>query len=394
MTTRFVGVVVSGGDCGRELAFCERIHDRAVLDDDVVLVGEEGAGFIVPCTCTDRYGCAIERDALVDIDAIPNATCVKGCVGDRETALSVDGKISLGACLDLAAARDVDVAVSPNRRFFYRACFYLATAFDDDVTARGDAVTFASFSDHCARGIDGGLALGLDTFGTARCIHCARARDREVALCLNSVGSSACGVHGAWARNGEVACGFNCIGLGCHIELIRAIRARYVQLRFLVSAILRFDGGSGVIGFGFHGVLALVRNVELACRVDRTAVIAVELHIVGAVPAPGAGLVACRGAGVVLGAADVHPLGRERDARHEQRAHRERAGQAADDAARHAAPAAVCEQRATAHVGLDKMGSRGFVIALGGREQGGHGYSHPHRAYAIKPSISAGCSRR
>ena len=390
-----VWLVVSGRDCNREFAFRERVHDGTILDDDVVPVSDEGDGLAAARACADRHGRVIERNALVGIDTIFNTACVKGGVRDRETALSVDGKISLGVRLDLATARDVNAAVSPNRRFFYRACFYLATAFDDQVTARGDAVTFASFSDHRARGIDGGLALGLDTFGTARCIHGARARDREVALCLNSVGSSARGVHSAWARNGEVACGFNCIGLGCHIELIRAIRARYVQLRFLVSAILRFDGGSGVIGLGFHGVLALVRNVELACSIDRTAVIAVELHIVGAVPGPGAGGVSRGPRGrFVADAADVHPLGRERDARHEQRAHRERAYGAYNDAACHAAPAAVCEQRATAHVGLDKMGSRGFVIALGGREQGGHGYSHPHRAYAIKPSISAGCSRR
>ena len=386
--------MVSGRDCNREFAFRERVHDGTILDDDVVPVSDEGDGLAAARACTDRHGRVIERNALVGIDTIFNTACVKGGVRDRETALSVDGKILLGVCLDLAAAQDVDVAVSPNRRFFYRACFYLATAFDDQVTARGDAVTFASFSDHCARGIDGGLALGLDTFGAARCIHGARARDREVALCLNSVGSSARGVHSAWARNGEVACGFNRIGLGCHIELIRALRARYVQLCFLVSAILRLDGGSGVIGLGFHGVLALVRNVELACSLDRTAVIAVELHVVGAVPGPGARLVAYRGASFIPGVADVDPLGRERDARHEQRAHRKRAYGACNDAACHAAPAAVCEQRATAHVGLDKMGSRGFVIALGGREQGGHGYSHPHRAYAITPSISAGCSLR
>ena len=358
MSARVVELVVSGRDCNREFAFRERVHDGTILDDDVVPVSDEGDGLAAARACADRYGRVIEYSALASIDAIFNTTCVKGGVRDRETTLSVDGKISLGACLDLAAARDVDVAVSPNRRFFYRACFYLATAFDDQVTARGDAVTFASFSDHCARGIDGGLALGLDAFGTARCIHGARARDREIALCLNSVGSSACGVHSAWARNGEVACGFNCIGLSCHIELIRAIRARYVQLCFLASAILRLDGGSGVIGLGFHGVLALVGNVELARSLDRTAVIAVELHIVGAVPAPGAGGVSRGPRGrFVADAANVHPLRRERDARHEQRTYRERAGQAADDAARHAAPAAVREQRATVHVGLDKMGS-------------------------------------
>ena len=174
----------------------------------------------------------VERNALVAIDTIFNTACVKGGVRDRETAIGVDGKSFPGARLDLAAARDVNAVVSPNRRFSYRACLYLAATFDDQVTARGDAVTFASFSDHCARGIDSGLALGLDAFGTARCIHGARARDREIALCLNSVGSSACGVHSAWAGNGEVACGFNCIGLGCHIELIRAIRARYVNSAF------------------------------------------------------------------------------------------------------------------------------------------------------------------
>ena len=225
-----VWLVVSGRDCNREFAFRERVHDGAILDDDVVPVSDEGDGLAAARACTDRHGRVIERNALVGIDTIFNTACVKRGVRDRETALSVDGKISLGVRLDLAAARDVDVAVSPNRRFsyrarfdlaaardvdavfspnrcfFYRACFYLATAFDGQVTARGDAVTFASLSDHCARGIDGGLALGLDAFGTARCIHDARARDREIALCLNSVGISACGVHSAWARNGEVTC--------------------------------------------------------------------------------------------------------------------------------------------------------------------------------------------
>ena len=45
MATRFVGVEITGGDCNLEPAFCERIHSRAVLDDDVVLIGEECADF-------------------------------------------------------------------------------------------------------------------------------------------------------------------------------------------------------------------------------------------------------------------------------------------------------------------------------------------------------------
>ena len=45
MAARFAGVEITGGDCNREPAFCERIHGRAVLDDDVVLIGEECADF-------------------------------------------------------------------------------------------------------------------------------------------------------------------------------------------------------------------------------------------------------------------------------------------------------------------------------------------------------------
>ena len=198
------------------------------------------------------------------------------------------------------------------------------------------------------------------------------------------------GVDSASAVDVDVADGSDGVTRRCHVERAGRV-ALNIKLGVLVRAILNLDAAAVVVS---DGVVALVAHVELARCLDRAAVIAVELHVVGAVPAPGAGGVARRGAGVVLGAADVHPLGRERDARHEQRTYRERAYGAYNDAACHAAPAAVCEQRATAHVGLDKMGSRGFVIALGGREQGGHGYSHPHRAYAITPSISAGCSRR
>ena len=45
VATRVVGVVVSAGNRSREFALCERIHSRAVLDDDVVLVGVEGDDF-------------------------------------------------------------------------------------------------------------------------------------------------------------------------------------------------------------------------------------------------------------------------------------------------------------------------------------------------------------
>ena len=175
VTTRFVGVVVSGEDCGRELAFCERIHDRAVLDDDVVLVGEEGAGFIVPCTCTDRYGCAIERDALVDIDAIPNATCVEGSVRDREAVFTVDGGVFLGACLDLAATRDLDVAVGPNRIVFDRACLYLAAALYDEVLVSIDTLILGGLGGDGSAVVDRDVAVGPDAIRIARGVNVSRA---------------------------------------------------------------------------------------------------------------------------------------------------------------------------------------------------------------------------
>ena len=125
-----------------------------------------------------------------------------------------------------------------------------------------------------------------------------------------------------------------------------------IELGILVSAMRNVDAFDP---FGSDDVGSRVIHVELACGLDLAAVIVVELQVVGAVPRPGAGFVARRG--VVLVAADLDPFRRERDARHEQRAHRERAHGAYDDVACHATPAAVREQRATVRVGLDNMGS-------------------------------------
>lgn len=109
-----VGSIVSGGKCSRNLAFRKRVHGGAVLDDDVVLVGEEGVGATVSAfTCTDRHVCMIEGDALVGIDAIFNTVYVEGGVCGCEAALGLDGSVFLGACLDLAAVRDVDIAAAP-----------------------------------------------------------------------------------------------------------------------------------------------------------------------------------------------------------------------------------------------------------------------------------------
>ena len=61
----------------------------------------------------DRHVCMIEGDALVGIDAIFNTVYVEGGVCGCEAALGLDGSVFLGACLDLAAVRDVDIAAAP-----------------------------------------------------------------------------------------------------------------------------------------------------------------------------------------------------------------------------------------------------------------------------------------
>lgn len=55
----------------------------------------------------------IEGDALVGIDAIFNTVYVEGDVCGCEAALGLDDSVFLGACLDLAAVRDVDIAAAP-----------------------------------------------------------------------------------------------------------------------------------------------------------------------------------------------------------------------------------------------------------------------------------------
>ena len=323
VAARFVGVVVSGGNRSREFALCECIHDRAVLDDDVVLVGEEGADIVAFCGCADRHGRVVERDALIGIDAISNTIRVKGGVCDREAAYGLNGIVFLGVCLDLAAARNLDVAASPNRYVLDRACLYRAAALDGEITLGIDSVVLGT------RGVDGASTVDVN-----------------------------------------VAFGGDGIARRCHVERARCITLN-VELGVLVRTIRDLDALAVVVG---DGVIGRVAHVELARGLDCTAVIAVELHIVGAVPAPGSA-VARRGAGVVLGAADVDPFGGKRDARHEQRAHRERAGQAADDAAGHATPAPAREHGTVVRAGIGKVRSCKAVMLGGGRERG-HGCSH------------------
>ena len=316
VAARVVGRVVSGGNCSREFAFRERVHGRAVLDDDVVLVGVEGDDFVAPRACTDRHGRAIECDALVDIDAIPNAACIKGCVRDREAAFGVDGIVFLGARLDLAAARNLDVAVGLDRLVLDRACLDLAAALDGEVLVSVDTLIIGSLGGDGSAIVNRDVAVRPDAIRITRSVDGARALDGEITLGIDGVGLGARGVDGSRSVDVDVALGPDGVARRCHVE--RAGRAALdIELGVFVRAISDQDAIAVVVG---DGVVARVAHVELALGLDCAAVVAVELHVVGAVPAPGARLVACRGAGVVLGAVNVDPLGGKRGVRHEQRA--------------------------------------------------------------------------
>ena len=173
VTTRFVGVVVSGGNRSREFALCECIHDRAVLDDDVVLIGEEGADTVAFCGCADRHGRVVERDALIGIDAISNTIRVKGGVCDREATLGLNGIVFLGACLDLAAARNLDVAIGPNRRILDRACLDLAATLDGEIFSSFDALILGSLGGDGSTAVDCDVAAGPDAVRITRGVDVA-----------------------------------------------------------------------------------------------------------------------------------------------------------------------------------------------------------------------------
>lgn len=83
-------------------------------------------------------------------------------------------------------------------------------------------------------------------------------------------------------------------------------------------------------------------NVEVALGTDAGAVVAIELHVVGAVPGPRSGLVA--GALVVLRAANVDPFGGERHARQQQLAGHERASPRTGKLGAHTSPRSMGER--------------------------------------------------
>lgn len=103
----------------------------------------------------------------------------------------------------------------------------------------------------------------------------------------------------------------------------------------LLLAVPDLDGGTLAV---VDQVVTRIGDVELATRGDGTAVVAVEPHVVGAVPGPGARLVACRRSGVVCRAADVDPLRGQGHVGHEEAARYRDAHGARDQAAGRARP--------------------------------------------------------
>ena len=88
------------------------------------------------------------------------------------------------------------------------------------------------------------------------------------------------GVDSASAVDVDVADGSDGVTRRCHVERAGRV-ALNIKLGVLVRAILNLDAAAVVVS---DGVVALVAHVELARCLDRTAVVAVELHIIGAVP--------------------------------------------------------------------------------------------------------------
>ena len=194
----------------------------------------------------------------------------------------------------------------------------------------------------------------MDAAGVARSVDSACSADRHIALGIQGVAFCCCR---QGARSGDV------------------------ELGALIGTVYNGNAVAFVIG---NRIGALVAHVELTAGSDASAVITIECHVVGAVPGPRAAVASC-GAGVIGGAVDLDPLGRKRNARHEQRAHRKCAGQAADDAAGHAAPAATGENGALAHGGLGVMKPCNTIgVARGGRKRG-HGRSNLSRGLVRSP---------
>ena len=185
-------------------------------------------------------------------------------------------------------------------------------------------------------------------------------KDIGVRLCLDMDVSTI--LYGYVARCRMDTNGFICSARGCHVNVSAinghiatgiavAYRRNHIGLGRRIQGAVAGNGKVTVLnsngalpGIGRYGVDARHADGEVALGADGASVVAVELHVVSAIPGPGSRLVAGSGARVVLRAADVDPLGGERHARQQQLADHEHTGPRASKFCPHAAPRSVRER--------------------------------------------------
>ena len=148
------------------------------------------------------------------------------------------------------------------------------------------------------------------------------------------------------AADGHIATGIAVAYRRNHIVLGRRIQGAVAGN----GKVTVLNSNGALPGVGRDGVIASHADSEVSLSTDAGAIVAVELHVVSAIPGPGSCLVAGSGARVVLRAAHVDPVGGERHARQQQLTDHERTGPRAGEFCAHAAPCSVGEQARAAVV--------------------------------------------
>ena len=346
-------VVLRRDACGvRTLG--KRLDHGAVPDDDVVLVCEEAKRLIAGISGCDPDGGVVERHTLVDVEPPPRARCDQRAVGNGERTVYLHSRTLIGACLQAAAARHGEIAVngcSPVLRgaraqattarhgeiavnehgiVILGACRHVAATRDSETAVNIQAVAAAALGNDVAARAYRCVAANLNAIGGARGVHRATTADGEVALGVYAVGARGRGIDGAITRDVDVALGLDGIRRCIHGKRVRGA-AGYVELGVLVDTVYHGDALSVAVR---DGVVALVGEVQVTGGLDGAAIVAFELHVVGAVPAPG--LVArC---GIVVGATDIDPLRGHRGGRERERGRRDGAQATHDEATGGALP--------------------------------------------------------
>ena len=237
-----------------------------------------------------------------------------------------------GACLQAAPVRNAKVAIYDHGLVILGTCRHAAATGNGEVAVNIQAVAAVALGNDVAARVDRCVAANLNAIGGARGVHRATTADAEIALGVNAVAARGRGGDGAVSGDVDVTFGLDGIRRCIHGKRVRGA-AGYVELGFLVDTVAHGDALATIVR---DGVAVLVGEVQATGGLDGAAIVAFELHVVGAVPAPGVGLVArC---GVVLGAADIDPLRGHRGGRERERGRRDGAQATHDEATGGALP--------------------------------------------------------